>query len=416
MPPTFSSFPRKEHPPPGHANQTAIHIYILRLFVNPIRDNHFVIYYAATDEPRNGALTGSPRQTRLGRILSVPLRWLWKAISVAVPFVTFLFLIGLTAVELIPLGPGFGMLAFIVPVMAVVATILIKVIPAISAGSRRRAQARPARRRRELLALIPLLALLVIAAAIIAPTMFDRLSRNADAKSALDSFVLEQRQDVEAHGLERTLAELERARRSLSEEWTVPDDAPPISLEILQDIESYRRTRDEGWSTGFVMCNEDGVTIVVPAESASGMLREYQHSGTPMHEMTHSVICQIVGREAFFSIQLWFHEGMAQFYQNEPATKLFDRAFNRIIVWLKRDDLPSPERFCDYRLDGPGHEIELFYQTSWEFVRSLEAESGRATINAIVTDIAAGETFDHGMERRLGGVCADLYAKWTESL
>ena len=357
-------------------------------------------------------MTGSPRQTGLGRILFAPLRWLWIAISVAVPFVTFLFLFGLVAVELIPLGSQFGLLLVVVPFIALMVTVLIKVLPALIPLRRRRAGISS----REQAAIFGLLALVIIAAALITPTTIERLSRNEDAKAAIRHFAIEHDPGVELGSLERTLAEFERARRRMSEEWTVQPDAPPISLEILQDMETYRQIRHEDWSTGFAICRERGIVIVVPVEGESGVMNEYDRSDTPRHEMVHGMMCQILGQEAYFSIQLWYHEGLAQLYQNDKLTNLFDRVFNRLDVWLNRDRLPSPERFCDYRLDGSDPDVRLFYQTSWEFVRSLESARGRADLNAIVTDVAAGDTFERSMERRLGGVCADLYAEWREIL
>ena len=357
-------------------------------------------------------MTSSTRQTGLNKFLAASSLWLWRAISVIVPFITFLFLFGLIALELIPLGPGTGTLVFIVPVMAAVAVALIKIIPALPARTRRGERGFIG----EIPILLSLLALFIVAAAMIIPTTIGRFSRGEDAAMALRSFKLKYDAGVDLRGLEQTLAEFERARRSLAEEWTIPPEKPPISLEILQDVQAYRQTRDESWSTGFLRCEEGAVTIVVPVESDHGALREYQHAGTPMHEMVHGAMCRILGQEAYFSVQLWFHEGMAQLYQNKPAGRIFERAANRIEVWWNRDRLPSPERFCDYQLDGSARDVRLFYQTSWEFVRALEDRYGRAVLNAIVTDVAAGATFDQSAERRLGGVCDHLYAEWRERL
>lgn len=342
--------------------------------------------------------------------------WLWKAISIFIPLVTFLFLIGLVAVELTPLGPRFRLLIFIVPAAALISTILTKTLPPIRLR-KRRAEDPPTRRRgRESLAISALLSIMLIVAVIIMPTTIERLSRTDDARAALSSFAIQHDPAVSPDSLELTLAEFERARRSLAEEWTVPPEIPPVSLQLLPDIEAYRQLRNESWSTGFALCEESGAKIVVPVEITSGVLDEYHHSGTPTHEMAHGMMCQILGQRAFLSIQLWFHEGIAQLYQNQGMTKLFDRAFNRAIVWWKRDALPPPEKFCDYDLREPGADIELFYQTALEFVRSLEASHGRRTLNATIEDVSEGDPFDHSLKDRLGGVCPDLYAEWTESL
>ena len=282
-----------------------------------------------------GALTGSPRQTGLEKVLALSSLWLWRALSVTIPFITFLFLFGLTALELIPLGPEFGLLLVIVPFIALMATALIKIFPALPPIRRRRAVGGVSTRER--MALYALLTLAVIALAIITPTTIERLSRNEDAKAALLHFQIKHDPGVELPSLERTLAEFERARRSLSQEWTIPPEAPPVSLEILQDLETYRQLREEKWSTGFVVCRESGVVIVVPVEAESGVVSEYDRSDTPRHEMAHAMMCQVLGQEAYFSIQLWYHEGLAQFYQYDKLTNLFDRAFNRLDVWWNRE-------------------------------------------------------------------------------
>ncbi len=361
-------------------------------------------------------MTTSPTQTGLGKILATSQRWLWNAVSVLIPFITFVFLLGLAAVEFIPLGPGFRLLALIVPAISAIAVALIKIIPTFSARNRPGESRSHGTLRREIPALLSLLALSILVVAMIIPTTIGRFSRSQDAQMALKSFALEYDPDVDLNSLEQTLAEFERARRTLAQDWTIPPEKPPVSLEILRNIEAYRQTRDESWSIGFLRCEQDKVTIVVPVESDSGVLREYQHTGAPMHETTHAVMCQILGQEAFFSMGLWFHEGMAQLYQNKPASRIFDRAANRIMVWLNRNSLLQPEKFCDYQLEGSGTEIDIFYQTALEFARSLEATYGNHALSAIIEDVSNGATFDDSLEHRLGGVCMELYTEWKRSL
>ena len=71
------------------------------------------------------------------------------------------------------------------------------------------------------------------------------------------------------------------------------------------------------WSGGYTSCQEEGVTVGVPLENASNVLEELPASRTPLHEMVHATWCQSLTRDLFRSIPRWFHEGMAQWYENE---------------------------------------------------------------------------------------------------
>ena len=55
--------------------------------------------------------------------------------------------------------------------------------------------------------------------------------------------------------------------------------------------------------------------------------------------MVHATWCQSLGRSSFESIPRWFHEGMAQWYENQGWRQFPDRAMNRGAVWMDRGNL-----------------------------------------------------------------------------
>ena len=244
----------------------------------------------------------------------------------------------------------------------------------------------------------------------------ERISRSDDADSALRSFAPFYDPGIDDHRLERTLAEFERARRSLAKEWSVPAGTPPITLYLFKGIDEYRESRGLNWSSGYAECRRNEVVIAVPLEEASSLLNEEHHSGIPLHEMVHGIMCQLTGQGAYRSIPAWFHEGIAQFYENSGRTKFMERALNRTGVWWKRDNLLASDAFCSGWREIPRVAVALFYQTSWEFVRSLESKHGRRAINSIIYDVTEGAAFEDSLTRRLGGTCTTLYKEWVKSL
>ena len=107
---------------------------------------------------------------------------------------------------------------------------------------------------------------------------------------------------------------------------------------------------------------------------------------------------------------------MAQRYENEGLSQFFDRALNRWAVWISRGSLLSATEFCSYTSGGDRADIGLLYSTSWEFIRSLEAGNGIQTLNAVVEDVRAGQTFDDSLRDRFGGSYREFYTTWSQSL
>lgn len=253
----------------------------------------------------------------------------------------------------------------------------------------------------------------------VTPVVAERMSRTEDAERALQSFIPVYNSRLEPEKVLRTLAEFERARRYLAKQWVAPDWSPRIPLHLFPDItyyQDYMATRNLGWAGGHVSCDKNGVTINVPLEHASNVLEEMPASRTPVHEMVHAIWCQSLGHNHFWSIPLWFHEGMAQRYANELREQFTERNLNRWIVWLSRDELMSAGEFCDFSIHANRAPVQLFYRTSWEFIRSLESNHGIESLNEVVWDVGAGISFNDSLRGRFGATCHKLYSDWTQGV
>ena len=341
------------------------------------------------------------------------LRVLSRVFEVFILWAIIVALLEVIVIATVSLGPRFGPMAMIVaPLSALPLAIGISLIKPSRVN---RAEKAKQRLSWKTVALLLVLSLPMIAGAM-GPRMADHLTRSEDAGAALQFFDPIYVSDVDPARVERTLAEFERARRQLVDEWPVAESSPRITLHLFRDIHEYVARTGLKLYGGHASCSEDGVTIGVPLEEAPSALDEEPASRTPMHEMVHATWCQSLGPSAFLSIPRWFHEGMASRYQNGGFRQLPQRVFNRATVWLQRDDLLSAARFCGYTSVGSRAELRLLYGTAWEFIRSLEAEHGIQALKSLLDDVKEGKDFEHSQGDRLGGTCEELYSEWSRSL
>ncbi len=324
-----------------------------------------------------------------------------------------LALLEVIAVATVSLGPRFGPVTMIVaPLSALPLAIGVTLVkPARKKNSQKVKQ----HLSRKAIVLLLVITIATIAVAV-SPTVVDHLTRSADAEASLRSFEPIHPSDVAPGRVERTLAEFERARRQLADEWPVPESNSRITLHLFRDIHEYTALTGLDWFGGHASCTENGVTVGVPLEEAPSLLDEEPASRTPMHEMVHATWCQSLGPAAFGSIPRWFHEGMASRYENAGRRQLPERVLNRTFVWLQRDELLSPSSLCGYTSGGQRAEVRLLYRTAWEFIRSLEAGYGMDVLKSLLDDVRVGETFDRSMRERLGGTCEELYSEWASRL
>ena len=343
------------------------------------------------------------------RLLSAATSWLflWGIITA---------LVELFIVETVSLGPRFGLMTTVVaPLVALPMAIWIALFKPRK-DSRLNAWIK---RHEKKISLLFAIAVLPVVGLTMTPTIMEHRSRGGDAEVALQSFVPIYGSGVDSARLDRTLAEFERSRRKLADQWWLPNPTPHISLYLFRDVREYKAymaTSGFEWSGGYTSCQEEGVTVGVPLENASNVLEELPASRTPLHEMVHATWCQSLTRDLFRSIPRWFHEGMAQWYENEGRRQFLDRALNRWTVWAYRGSLLSAAEFCGYTSDGSHTKVMLLYGTSLEFVRSLESGYGIRALNAVVEDVRAGASFDDSLHARFGGTCTELYTLWLQSL
>ena len=236
----------------------------------------------------------------------------------------------------------------------------------------------------------------------------------ADAEAALANFQVQVAAGFDRSKLNQTLAEVERARRSLEQIWPNPVVSSPISLYAFRDIEEYHARIGPEYSGGQVECHLGGAVVSLPLEEAVEMPGENDYTLTPLHEMVHAMMCQYLGQESFYSIPRWFHEGMAELYENE-AKHFRERAWNRVKVWFNRDKLMIPDTFCTEPFVRPESEIGLFYMTVLEFARFLEAEHSRDSLLGVVDDVRNGIEFEDSLRGQFGSKCVELYGNWLES-
>ena len=344
------------------------------------------------------------------------LKLLWAATSWLFLWGFITTLVELVVVEAVSLGPRFGPMTTVgAPLIALPIAVGLSLIKPRNPEQSSDWHKRHPKKAALILIVVPLLMVGVA----MSPAIIEHRSRGSDADAALQSFVPIYESGVDPAKVERTLAEFERARRNLADQWLVPDSSPRISLVLFRDIREYKAYMTISgldWSGGYALCLENGVTIGVPLEDASNLLEESPASRTPLHEMVHATWCQSLGQDPYRSIPRWFHEGMAERYENKGVRQFLDRALNRWAVWIGRGGLLSATEFCGYTSGASRADIGLIYSTSWEFIRSLEAGHGIRNLNAVVEDVGAGKDFEDSLRDRFGGTCHELYTAWSQSL
>ena len=238
----------------------------------------------------------------------------------------------------------------------------------------------------------------------------------ADAESARREFlVLNHKPDFDQARVTQTLAEFEQARRTLRDLGAMDESEQLVRLWLFRDLNEYRAQLGEEWSSGGVYCSSGGASVYIPLERTFNTLSESDRTYTPVHEMVHAAMCQSLGKNAFYSVHRWFHEGLAQLYENEPYSMGNKRTMSRLRAWAAQDDLPDPEFFCGEPPRSSPSEVRMFYLAAFEFARALEARNGRTAFIEVVDDVKSGISFKNSVRERLGGSCYELYGEWMES-
>ena len=185
--------------------------------------------------------------------------------------------------------------------------------------------------------------LLVLAAILVAVLLVWDGAR--DSKTLEKAYAAEMEFQIEHQGagfeqgqVNQTLAELMEAYELLSVELPLPSVKSQITIKIYRDLTEYRTGIGMDRSFGAVQCTPNGAIIYIPLEEELNLFTENDESRTPMHEMVHAVMCQALGREKMYSIPSWFHEGMAQIYENDGPSK-YARILNRSFIWFMQSKI-----------------------------------------------------------------------------
>ena len=184
--------------------------------------------------------------------LSTLWRYLRRAVSVACLLFAIGIVVGGLVVELAPLGSRFS---FMITVAAPAATVLflltIRLLSTFLLGPSSRTRAmfnkgsgflhqwvtgngdqKLSFRRRALSAML----ILCVGIASFSSFMFvERTARESDAEAALQSFEIVHGPSLEDAGVQRILAEFERARRRLDGQWPV-SHSQPVALYLFRDV------------------------------------------------------------------------------------------------------------------------------------------------------------------------------------
>ena len=345
--------------------------------------------------------------------------WIMVAIVRVVLSVVFLFLVLTFALDNIALGPGFNMTIVGGAAVALCVTLLLNVFfgRVVAWLEIRLNDLRPLKLSPRVGRVLSGLGALVMVGFSLGTLVWFNLHQSrtiADAEAALANFQVQVAEGLDRSNLNQTLAEFESARRSLEQEWPNLGDNSPITLRLFSSFEEYHAVTGRHYSAGEAFCPPTGAVVWLPLEEAIELPGENDHTRTSLHEMVHAMMCQYLGHEAFYSIPRWFHEGMAELYENE-AKHFSIRVENRIRVWFYRDKLFPAEIFCTEPFMRPETEFGLFYMTVLEFARSLETEHGRDSLLGVVNDVQDGISFEESLQNRFGTTCVELYSDWLAS-
>ena len=251
-------------------------------------------------------------ETPAVRVLKKLMGWIMVAIVRVVLSVVFLSLVLTFALDKIALGPGFNMTIVGAAAVALCVTLLLNVFFGrvvawleIRLNDLRLLKLSPRVGR----VLSGLGALVMVGFSLGTLVWFNlhQSRTTADAEAALANFQVQVAVGLDRSNLNQTLAEFERARRSLEQEWPNPGDSSPIILRLFGGIEEYHAVTGRNYSAGEAFCPPTGAVVWLPLEEAIELPGENDHTRTPLHEMVHAMMCQYLGEEGFYSIPRWFH-------------------------------------------------------------------------------------------------------------
>ena len=348
--------------------------------------------------------------------MSLSLLTCWLIMSVAIGL-----LVELLVIDLVTLGPRFLYFVVVAGVLTLIATSGATIWLAWKSKKEPDGATENRWTRTHTVVAIVFVALMVVSIPLtgIVSREIEEFTNRAAAEEGRQTFTVANYstggEGFDEEALGETLAELEESYRKLKNEWELPDE-PGIHVRLFDDLDTYQKHAGRPASGGHLSCTENGPVISIPLENAPSVSTSDNFTRTPVHEVAHALICLSTGREAFYSIPRWFHEGIAQRYEVRGISRIRMRAENRARTWWNKDELLEPERFCTRRfIPKDRAEQSMLYRTSLEFIEFLDSKYGGKNVNLIIDDIRRGVDFNDSMQRRFGGECNDLYRRWIGS-
>ncbi len=205
-------------------------------------------------------------ETPAVRVLKKLMGWIMVAIVRVVLSVVFLSLVLTFALDKIALGPGFNVAIVVAVAVALCVTFLLNVFWGrvwswleIRLNDLRLLKLLP--RVGRVLSGLGLLVLVGFSLGALIWFYSHQARTAADAEDALANFQVHYTGGVDQSRLNQTLAEFERARRSLELVWPSPAYSSPITLRLFESIEEYHAETGRYYSDGSASCPPTGAVV-----------------------------------------------------------------------------------------------------------------------------------------------------------
>jgi hypothetical protein len=215
--------------------------------------------------------------------------------------------------------------------------------------------------------------------------------------------------DVTQEDINATLMALERAHQELDAHLSPQYTSVAIKVRLFPSLDEYQQSLNDQ-SIGTTNCSEGVPEISLPVQQPRDALPGQPASLTPKHEMVHAIICGMAGPS---SIPRWFHEGLAEYESLKGMDWLVARTSLRLYLWGERESILTEDALVSYSANGSTRELqELYYATSFEFMRYIVRSLKGRSPWGIVTGVSDGRSFDSCFEDATGHNFEGLYSQW----
>ena len=160
---------------------------------------------------------------------------------------------------------------------------------------------------------------------------------------------------------------------------------------------------------GLVTCKPKGPEIHLKAEPNIPLLPDPSNAPVTNHESVHAALCQSLNFNAYHSIPIWFHEGLATAQEYAGLMKLVVNTYRKGIHSMTRPHVTSGAAFCHGRFDiHPSN-----YRTATMFLSYLEEQYPEFT-EAMIQAAREGRPFNQVFRQMVGAYCPPTYDEWSQ--